>query len=154
MVAIVTIIFCSYQLYVYSGYTALYGKTPSNLIWTNAIYGLSSFTKNHKHAQFISLDWGTQTQLLGFNPIPNKYFAVPIPLQISNSVQTKYVYQTFIASKQNAYYIAYTSNFVAVPMARSSFFTDARDYGYKPILVSVIKDNQAPAFSIYRLAKN
>ena len=153
IIGLVVIIFCIHQLYVYGRYASLYGKTPSNLIWSNAIYDLSQYTKQHKDAKFISMDWGTQTQLIGFDPVKSKYYEAFGPIAVNNSLLSQDTFQQYISTKSNAYYITHTNNALVMKEQSRDFLRLAEYHGYEPVIVKEIDDGSTPVFDIYRLNK-
>jgi hypothetical protein len=150
-ILVVVALLCLYQLNVYRQYAAIYGKPTSNVVWSPAIYPLASFTASIPNSQFMSLDWGTQTQLLGFNPIKNKYFEVFGPLDSTNPTTSTTVYQNYIASKPNAYYITHAVESGGFPTVEPAFFAIAEAHGKQPYLYKTIYFDRQPIFEIYRL---
>jgi hypothetical protein len=141
------------QVYIYGKYADTYSKTPYNLIWSSAIYSLADYTKQHKNAQFMSLDWGTQTQLLGFDPVPGKYYEVFGPVVLSSPSLSQATYTEYVTDRSNAYYIAHAKGTQVDPEVERDFFKLVELHGYNPVQVKVIYDEKTPVFDIYRLVK-
>lgn len=142
---------CFYQLYIYRFYAAAYNKPANSVIWSAAIYSLADFTRSHPKAQFISLDWGTQTQLTGFDPVKYKFYEVLGPIVVDNSAQNDHDFQIYITSKPGAYYITHTPGKAIFPDTSKQFFALAQEHGYQPQLVKTITDGAQPIFELYQL---
>ena len=141
---------CIYQINVYRQYTKLYGSTPSNKYWSTAIYKLVDYTKT-KNSPIVSLDWGTQTVLIGFDHTPNKYYEVFGPISVNNAPQNSLDFQRYIATKPGAYYVTHPKNQEIFPEVTKDFFVLAKSHGYQQYKVATIKDDSTPVFEIYQL---
>ena len=142
---------CIYQLAVYRQYTNVYGKPVSNFSWSSSIYNLIDFAKAQPQSQFVSLDWGTQTQLIGYDSVPNKYYEVFGPIQLQNPVTAQQDFEKYIANLPNAYYVTHPASVAIFPNVTRDFFKLAEEHGYQPIQVASFKDGSRTIFVVYRL---
>jgi len=62
-----------YQGAIYSLYSASYNRPDISSAWSKDIYQLIDYTKK-QDKQFVSMDWGTHTQLQAFDHVKGKYF--------------------------------------------------------------------------------
>ncbi|HSW98845.1 MAG TPA: glycosyltransferase family 39 protein [Candidatus Saccharimonadales bacterium] len=141
----------AYQLFVYSGYIKAYARPAMNPGWSPAIYKLISYAKAH-NGTFVSMDWGTQTQLIGFDPVHGKYLEMFGPLDISNPITNKWLYDRYIGSVRNGYYIGTAPGEQNFPEVQKDFFTLALQHGLHPRRVAVIADKK-PVYYVYQLVK-
>jgi hypothetical protein len=144
-------VFCVYQLNLYRLYTDTYKNTPANLSWSPSIYKLITFAKEYPKSPFISLDWGTQTQLIGYDPVPGKFFELFGPVILNNPAQDNWYLQQFITSKPGAFYI--TNRYSAPLHVGQDFFKVSESFGYTKVLVDQIYDHSTLVYSIYQLKK-
>ncbi|HEX7963147.1 MAG TPA: glycosyltransferase family 39 protein, partial [Candidatus Saccharimonadales bacterium] len=141
---------CVYQLGVYRQYVAAYNRPPGKLIWSTAIYQLTDYAKVHR-GPFVSMDWGTQTQLLGFDPVPGKYVEMFGPLLVNDPAQSEFDFQKYIVSEPGALYVTHAAGERIIPDVTTQFFDLAAAHGYRLTLVKTIYDGNRPVFEIYSL---
>jgi hypothetical protein len=153
LLVVLVILIGLYQLNIYRSYIAVLDKPTVNNSWSPALYGLLDFTRSHKNAQFISLDWGIHVQLIALDPIPNKYFELMGPLVIEDPTINQRLYQTYIHDKPNAYYITHTGDKQSFPVTKTQFLKLAQQHGYKVSETVHISDGQTSVFDIYKLSK-
>jgi 4-amino-4-deoxy-L-arabinose transferase-like glycosyltransferase len=149
-ILLVAAAFCSYQLFIYGSYARAYDRAPFNTIWSSAIYQLSDFAKSQR-APFVSLDWGTQTQLLGFDGKPNKYYEVFGPVDLKDPSNPDF--QKYVTDTPNAYYVTHPSAISIFPAVAPDFFTLVARHGYQKVQVAAFKDHDQTIFVVYKLQR-
>ncbi|HSW98357.1 MAG TPA: hypothetical protein VLF71_00815, partial [Candidatus Saccharimonadales bacterium] len=142
-------VLCLYQLNVYHQNVAAFNRPPGKVIWSTAIYQLIDYAKA-QHTSFVSMDWGTQTQLLGFDPVPGKYIEMFGPLDVSSPEQAAADFQKYATNLPGALYVTHAPGEQLTPTT-AQFFALARTHGYHPVLVKTLYDQRLPVFQVYKL---
>lgn len=146
-VVAITVAVVGYNLLVYKQYINIYGNPVANASWSDANYRLVSFAKSH-HQPFVSLDWGTHTQLLSLDPVKSKYYEVSGPINLSSA---DVLYKSYITDLPDAYYITHTPQGDSFPQASSDFFKMTSLHGLRPTIVQTFYDGSRPVYTIYKL---
>ncbi len=148
--SLLVICMCTYQLNVYSKYLKLVGHEPINPIWSPGIFSLINYTKAQKSAQFVSLDWGTHNQLIGFDPIKNKYYEFIDGSTDNNQSVNNSLYRRNVAELSNPYYISFVpKNEINIPSYRVKFVDLISVHKKSLEIVKTIYYDNSPIYNVY-----
>jgi len=147
-------VFCIYGLFIYAQYIRAFTKPSTNIIWSTAIYDLENFAKTKPNSQFISLDWGTQTQLIGLGKRHhNRFYELFGPINSNNPMDISRITNDFLLTKPDAYYVTHSPGNEIFPGQTQNFLNIATKAGYSTIENKTIYDQTKPVFVIYRFSK-
>ncbi len=152
-VVIAVFVIASYQLFTYTKYIRAYDIVMKNPQWSKAIYELIGYTKQTKD-RFVSVDWGTHNQLLVFNGVKGRFFDEwvwfikdPLPQNELDRLLDSYYGQ------KDVVFITYTAKKSNFSRTRNMFFKICDEYGYRPYLTRIIKDDGETVFELYKTRK-
>lgn len=150
LLSLIIIIMCGYQLNVYSKYLILVGHEPINPLWSPGIFSLINYTESKGSAEFVSLDWGTHNQLIGFNPIKNKYYEFVDQSTDNSQSDNNYLYQRYVTNLSNPYYISYIEkNENISPSYRKKFVNLISIHKKSLEIVKTIYYDNSPIYNVY-----
>ena len=148
--AIGAIVLC-YYLWTNINYIHFLGQPTKNVYWTPAIYDLFTYTES-VGKPFVSIDWGTHTQLLGLSQNARKYKEMSLflnnrmlPKESREEFTRKYLYgdryRFILHNEKNTLY----------QIARKNFFDLAYEHGFEPKVEKRLKSGEQVIFEVYRL---
>ncbi|MDP2587488.1 MAG: glycosyltransferase family 39 protein [bacterium] len=114
-----------FYLVTYGAYLRHYGEPTKNVYWSPAIYELIEATQDDTY-RYVSIDWGTHTQLLGFSQDPVKFqnasFFInrdPLPTDARELFNQRYL----SGDAKPVRFILHAPEHTLFPAARKNFFS-------------------------------
>lgn len=151
--AIITIVLVSaYNLFTYGQYIKAYNEPTKNIFWSTAIYDLIDYTSESQE-KFVSIDWGTHTQLLVFSQDPEKFKNESF--RLNTSKLTESASQRFIdiyLSDEEYLFVLHNESKSLFPDARQNFFNLVDRSGKSAELINEIKDGNQTIIEVYRVS--
>lgn len=129
-----------------------YGN-PKNIYWSPAIYELIRYAKT-QDARFVSVDWGTHTQLQTFDHKKGKYYDMWTKLVASplHSPFIKRFTKDFVTTKKPVIFILYANRYESFPLARQNFFMIVKQSNATMRKVKEISNNDDVVYELYTVS--
>lgn len=142
-----------YHLWLFGQYLQAFERPPRNIYWSTAIYELIDYAAA-TDKKFVSIDWGTHTQLLAFSKNPQKFKNESFNLNRSPlpSTAREQFTEVYLQSPNEYLFILHPSRFTLFKASRQNFFDLIAEQGLTARLVKTIDDNPRAIFEIYELA--
>jgi len=148
-------IMAGFYVVTYGHYLQQYGSPTKNVYWSPAIYELIELTRDEAYT-YVSLDWGTHTQLLGLSQDPGRFknasFSMnrsPLPTDARERFEQDFLQGQALGGRP-ARFILHAANHTLFPAARKNFFELVGGMGaVQP--VAIINNGSEPLFEVYQL---
>lgn len=154
----------SYQVFMNVRYLNYYNAGQVNTNWSPAVFSLIDYAKA-SNSKFVSLNWGTGTQFIAFDNVPNKYFeAWPTLGNVLTPAERTQFYNEFLTQPKQYEFVGFyeqnslVANTTTTQSALSSyplinFLNICRSYNLKVIKIKTISYNNKPIYDIYAVQK-
>ena len=147
-------LFVTYNLVINATYIGAYKEPVKNVYWSPAIYELIDYTGDQDH-KYVSIDWGTHTQLLTFSEDPDKYLNESFRLNQHELTGTAYwsFATEYLYNADEYRFILHRESKSLFPNARTNFFAVVEGVGLAANLEHTITEDGRVVFEIYNVTQ-
>ncbi len=142
-----------YSMALYAMHIQAFAGKTGNVYWSNSINQLIGYARQ-TDARFVSIDWGTHTQLLVATGQRNKYFNEWENIRQIKLPEKEYgrFYRDHLI-RPGTQFILHPPGKTLYETSRANFFKILERYRMQPQLLKTVKDHGEPVYEVYAAIK-
>jgi len=142
-----------YSMALYAMHIQAFAGKTGNVYWSNSINQLIGYARQ-TDARFVSIDWGTHTQLLVATGQRNKYFNEWENIRQIKLPEKEYgrYYRDHLI-RPGTQFILHPPGKTLYETSRANFFKILERYRMQPQLLKTVKDHGEPVYEVYAAIK-